>query len=106
MPYAGDENVEEAVVIVIADGHAHSVHLDVEACAARHVRESAVAVVTIELQSGSLTFARTGRSECVTRPVHAVHKKDVLPAIAVVVEKRAARAQRFRKQLAAVCATI
>ena len=31
---AGDENIGEAVVVVIADGHSHAVHLDVEPGAA------------------------------------------------------------------------
>src|SRR5205814_9757677 len=34
---AGDENIGETVVVVIADGHAHSIELDVNAGAARHV---------------------------------------------------------------------
>ena len=31
----GDVEVVAAVVVVVADGHAHAVHLDVEAAAAR-----------------------------------------------------------------------
>ena len=95
---ARDENVGKAIVVVISDGHAHSVHLEIQSGILRHVGKSAVAVVAVELQSGTLAF--------VTGPVHAVHKKDVLPAVAVVVEKRAARAQRFREQLATIGAAI
>ena len=40
------------------------------------------------------------------RPVHAVDEQDVLPAVGVVVEERAAGAQRFRQQLAAVRAAV
>src|SRR2546430_14081768 len=36
---AGGENIGATVVVVISDGHAHSVKLDVESCAARYVRE-------------------------------------------------------------------
>ncbi len=36
------------------------------------------------------------------RPIHAVDEKNVLPAIVVVVEERAARAQRLREQFAAI----
>src|SRR5205807_10532663 len=84
---AGDENVGETVVVVIADGHAHSVKLDVESCAARYVRECAVAIVAVEAKSRTLAL--------VTGPVHSIDQKNVLPAVAVVVEERAARAQRF-----------
>ena len=84
---AGDENVGETVVVVIADGHAHSVKLDVESCAARYVRECAVAIVAVEAKSRTLAL--------VTGPVHSIDQKNVLPAVAVVVEERAAGAQRF-----------
>src|SRR5258708_37391331 len=106
LAHAPKEDVGETVVIIIADGNSHSIELDVEACAARHVGKRAVAVVAVEPQSGSLAFARTERSECVPGPVHAVHKKDVLPAVVVVVEERAARPKRLREQLAAISAAI
>src|SRR5258708_11508080 len=106
LPHAGDENVGETVVIIIADGNSHSIELNVEDCAARHVGKRAVAVVAVEPQSGSLAFACTERSECVPGPVHAVHKKDVLPTVVVVVEERAARPKRLREQLAAISAAI
>src|SRR5258708_25789998 len=95
LPHAGDENVGETVVIIIADGNSHSIELDVEACAARHVGKRAVAVVAVEPQSGSLAFARTERSECVPGPVHAVHKKDVLPAVVVLVAQPAPQPKRL-----------
>ena len=40
------------------------------------------------------------------RPVHAVDEQDVLPAVGVVVEERAAGAQRLGQQLAAVRAAV
>ena len=92
------ENVGKAVVVVVADRHAHAVHLDVEAGAARDVGERAVAVVAVQAQRRSLAL--------VARPVHAVDQQDVLPAVGVVVEKRAAGAERFRQQLAAVGAAV
>ncbi len=45
---AGDENVGEAVVVVIADGYAHAVHFDIEAGGAGDVGERTVAIVAIE----------------------------------------------------------
>ena len=89
---AGDENVGEAVVVVIADGHAHAVHFDIKPGAARDVREGAVAIVAIEAQRGALAL--------VPWPVHAVDQQDVLPAVAIVIEKRAARSRAF---LAGAC---
>ena len=50
---AGDEDVGKAVVVVVADGDAHAVHLDVEAGAAGDIGERAVAIVAIELQRAS-----------------------------------------------------
>src|SRR5438128_11200740 len=100
LPHAGDENVGKAIVVIIADSHAHSIELNVEARTARHVGERAVAVVTVEPKRRALAFARTERSERMARPIHAVDEKDVLPAVVVVIETRAARAQRLREQFA------
>src|SRR5579862_4801357 len=36
-----------------------------------------------------------------TRPIHAVHQQDVLPAIIVVIKKRAARAKGLGKEFSA-----
>ena len=66
--------------------------------ASRHVGERAVAIVAVKTQRGPLPL--------VPGPVHRVDQQDVLPAVGVVVEKRAARAQRFRKQFAAVRAAV
>src|SRR5438477_10209454 len=84
---AGDENIGETVVVVIADGHAHSVELDVESCGAGDIGKGSVAIVAVEAKSGTLAL--------VTGPVHSIDQKNVLPAVAVVVEERAAGAQRF-----------
>ena len=35
-------------------------------------------------------------------PITSIYEQDVLPAVAIVVKKSAARAERFRQQLAAV----
>src|SRR3989442_1093317 len=53
---ASDEDVGEAIVVVIADGHAHSVELDIEARAARYVGECAVVIVAVKPKSGTLAF--------------------------------------------------
>src|SRR5437660_12242024 len=81
---ASDEDVGEAIVVVIADGHAHSVELDIEARAARYVGECAVAIVAVKPKSGTLSF--------VAGPVRTVDQKDVLAAVVVVVGGLTARA--------------
>ncbi len=64
LPHAGDENVRKPVVVVIADGYTHSVHLEVETGAFSYVSKSTVAIVVVKLQRGALAF--------VSGPVHAV----------------------------------
>src|SRR5262249_52816611 len=95
---ACDEDVGEAVVVEVAGRDAHAVQLDVEARRLRDVGERAVPVVLEQLQRGSL--------RCVPRPVDAVHAQNVLPAVVVVVEERAAGAERFGQQLASVGAAV
>ena len=48
----GNEDVVEAIVVVVADGDAESEERNVEAGLARHVGEGAVVIVVVELQSG------------------------------------------------------
>src|ERR1700674_4286563 len=98
LSHAADENVGKTIVVVVTHGHTHSIHLDVEACASRYVRKRAVAAIAVKAQGGSLAL--------VSGPVHAVHKQDVLPAIAVIIEECAASAQRLWKQLPAVSAAV
>ena len=78
----GDVDVVAAVVIVIADGHADAVDLDVEAAARGDVGERAVVIVAIE---------RGGGAAAVRRPVLSVDEQNVEPAIAIRIEERAAR---------------
>ena len=63
-----------------------------------YVGESSIMIVVIEPQRGGLPL--------VARPVHAINKEDVLPAVAIVVEKGAARSKGFRKKLASVGAAV
>ena len=51
LPVGSDEQVVIAVVIVIADGHAHAIELDVQTGFSRRVGERAVVIVVIELRS-------------------------------------------------------
>lgn len=62
---AGYEDVRKAVIVVIADGHAHSVQFDIQARGLGYVRECSIAIVLEELQRGALAL--------VTGPIHGVH---------------------------------
>jgi len=100
-----DEHIGKPVVVVVANGHAHSVHLGVETGRARDVGEGAVPVVPVEAQRGSRPSSPESRVPSpgrLARPVHPVHEQDVLPAIGVVVQERAARAHRLGEELASV----
>src|SRR5262249_23616070 len=82
LSHARYEDVREAVVVVVADRNAHSVHFDVEARAPSYIRKRSVSIVAIETESGSFAF--------VSRPIHPIDQKNVLPSVAVVVQERAA----------------
>ncbi len=98
LPDARHEDVGKPVVVVVADGDAHAVHLDVQPGRARHIGERPVAIVLVQPQRRSLAL--------VPRPVHAVDQQNVRPAIRVVVDERAARSHRLGQQLAAVAAVV
>src|SRR5260221_3322835 len=53
---ASDQNIREAIVVVIADGDAHAVEFDVESGGAGDIGEGAVAIISIELQRGAIPF--------------------------------------------------
>ncbi len=91
---AGDENVWEAVVVVVGDGDAHAVEFNVEAGGFGDVGECAVAIVAIELERGTLSL--------VAGPVHGIDEEDVWPAVGVVIKEGAAGAKSFGEKLAAV----
>ena len=87
LPVCGDEKIVVAVVVVVPDRHAHPKHLHVQSRPVRYVRERAVMIVVIEL--GRRVFLN------VAGPVHAVHKKNVRPAVVVVVNKGHSRPHCF-----------
>ena len=98
LTHTSNKDVGKAIVIVIAHGNAHAIHLDIETSAAGHVRESAVAIIAVEFQRASFSFMR--------RPIGAADKKNILPPVAVVVEKSATRAESLRKEFAAISAAV
>src|SRR2546421_491493 len=86
------------IIVVITHGNTHAVHFYVKACGLGYIGKCTIPVVAVEPQCASLSF--------VARPVHSINKENVLPAVAVVVEKRAARAEIFRQQLSSKCAAV
>src|SRR6266404_3295350 len=90
LPVRSDEKIVKPVVIVVTHGHAHPEHLNVESCFVSYVSESAVMIVVIE--SGGRVFLD------MAGPVHAVHKKNVRPAVVVVVDEGHARSHGFRQE--------
>ena len=98
LPHASNENIWKAVVVVIADGHAHAIHLDIETGGFGDIAKRSVAIVAIQLHGGSLAL--------VARPVHRVHEQNVLPAVRVVIQEGATGAQRFRQEFAAIGAIV
>ena len=94
----GDQNIGEAVVVVVGDGHAHAVHFDRQAGWRVTSREGAVAVVAVELQGAALAL--------VAGPIHAVDQQNVQPAVAVVIQKGAAGAHGFGQILRAESAAV
>ncbi len=58
---------------------------------AGHIGERAIAIVAVKVHGAALLH--------MAGPVHAVDQQDILPAIVVVVQKRATRPQRFRQVL-------
>src|SRR5882762_118846 len=86
---ASNKDVRITVVVVISDRNPHAVHLHLKTSAARDVGKRAVAVVAIELQRAGLGFTVA----LVSGPIRPVHQKNVLPAVAVVVEECATGAE-------------
>src|SRR5205814_10183567 len=84
LPDAGDQDVGKAVVVIVSDRHAHAVHLDIQPGFTGDVGEGSITVVAIQGQRASPAF--------VGRPVHSVDEQNVLPAIAIEVEKGTTRA--------------
>src|SRR5260370_21917960 len=88
-----EKKIVVAIVVVVADGHANSKYFHVQSCIVSYVGEGAVMIVVIELGRGVLLN--------VARPIHAVHKKNVRPAVVVVVNESHTRPHGFRQEFLA-----
>ena len=95
----GDEEVGKAVVVVVADGHAHAEGPAGDAGLLGDVGERAVAIVLVERVAdrllGLVEIARA-----------AVDQVDVHPAVVVVVEEGAARSHGLRQVVFGRCGVV
>ncbi len=87
----GDVNVGITVVVVIADGHAHTVVGVAGVCQAgllRDIRERAVFILAIEtIPVGGVVAIKTVRTKHGVTHKTTVHDKDVHQAVIVVIEE-------------------
>src|SRR5207248_6864542 len=89
LAHGGDKEIVVAIVVVVADSHAHAEHWNGESGFASHICERAVVIVVIKLWGG--------RRAGMLRPVLAIYDQDVGPAIIVIINKCAAWAHGFRQ---------
>src|ERR1700739_2298406 len=89
---SGDEDVVEAVVVVVTDGNAEAEQRNAESGFAGHVGKRAVVVVVVELRRGGAVFRVGG-------PVLSVNQKNVRPAVVVVIDEGTTRSHGFRQPL-------
>jgi hypothetical protein len=81
-----------AIVVIVGGGEAHAIERHVEASRRGHIGERAVSEVAIQLHGGlgALSFPR---------PAPPIDQQDIDQAVAIVIEKPAAGAHRFRVPL-------
>src|ERR1700680_4653153 len=66
LAYARYKDVRKTVIVVIAHGHAHAIHFQIESGFMGYVGKSSIMIVVIEPQRGRLPL--------VAGPIHAIHK--------------------------------
>src|SRR5205807_8299670 len=91
-----NEHIGPAIVIVIADSHAHAVKGEGQSGLCRDVLERTVPLVAVQDQGG-----RWMLPVLMTRPEARIHEQNVLTAVPVVVEEGNSRPHGLREQLLA-----
>ena len=86
-----DVNIGQAVVVVVGDRNADSVHFDIEAAALRHIGERAVVIIAIESRR---YFWRPRRNKSLP-----LMSRMSRPSITIQVDECATRAHSFREVL-------
>src|SRR5260370_29257910 len=94
---SGDENVGQAVIVIIADGDAHPVKTYLETGTGGNVWKMPVAVIVVKRHGGRLFAFRH-----MARPIGGIDEQQILAARVVVVEKSPATAHRLVQQLIAI----
>ena len=79
LTHASDQDVRIAVVVVVSNGHAHPVHLEIEASGTGYIGKSSVAIVAIKLERAAFAL--------VAGPIRAVDEENVLPSVGVVIKE-------------------
>ena len=93
-----DVDVGIAVVVIIGDGTAESIHFNRESRRFGYVGEGAVFIVVVE--------GGEGLAGTMAGPIHGVDQQDVLPPVIVVVEEADAAAHGFGEVLFSECAAV
>src|SRR5215471_1812065 len=88
-----------AVVVIIANRHAHTIEADSQSRTGGYISECAVAIVVKKLNRA---VAGTG----VSRPILTVDQENVREAVVIVVNECAAGSQSFRQVFLAECAIV
>src|SRR5438309_7621154 len=96
-----EEQVLQAVVVVVANRHAHAVAAQLEPGAGGDIGEVALAVIVI--QSGGRVFFACGN---MPGPIGGIDKEQVGGAVVVEIEEGNPAAHRLRQQLVAVSAVV
>ena len=91
LAHACDQNVGKSIVVIIADSNTHAVHFHIKSGAGGNIGEAAVSVVVIKPERRATLL--------VAGPIHSVDQKNVLPAIAVIVEKSTTGTQSLGQKL-------
>src|SRR5258708_24849545 len=86
----GNKDVVIAVIVIVANRHAHAIDIQAESRGGGNVSKCSVAIIVVEPQ-------RISASAFMSGPAFAVDEQDVGIAVIVVINKRAARAQGFRQ---------
>ena len=75
LPNAGDQDVWEAVIVVVSHRNPQAVEFHIQSGTGCDVSERSVSVVVVEAQRGAALL--------VAGPVHTIDQQNVLPAVAI-----------------------
>jgi len=98
----GNQEIHVAVVVVVTGGHTHSVQAALKASLLRHVSERPIAIVPVKaVPEARVGFVRRRAMRHGIENLRSIYKKQVEPAIVVVVEHGDSANHRFGQVLLA-----